>query len=120
MNTARQKVREELLLDGLEGAVPLTLVDSHVVQENPSASVPEVQAETLETVRALVSDGLFVLGAMSGEGGRWEAWTEPLEKSIQKISNAYLTHYDNPQVWVWASWMKITDTGRQVARALSQ
>jgi hypothetical protein len=40
----------------------LNTVDWHVRQRNPSASAWEVQNETLEVNRGLVSDGLFTLG----------------------------------------------------------
>lgn len=120
MNNIRRRVREELLLDGLEGAVPLTVVDSHVTRLNPAIPISELQKETLETVRSLVSDGLFSLGAMSGDDGSWVEWNEPLATSMQKISDAYVNHYDDPAVWIWAAWMKLTDNGKQVARALGQ
>lgn len=91
-----------------------------MTQQYPSASVSEVQNETLATIRSLADDGLIVLGAMSGEGGRWEAWDGPPEKSIQKISDAYITQYDDPPAWVWSAWMELTDKGERVARALQQ
>lgn len=119
MNNIRRTVREELLLDGLEGAVPLTIVDSHATELNPAIPISELQKETLETVRSLVSDGLFSLGAMSGEDGSWVEWNESLATSMQKISDAYVNNYEDPAAWIWA-WMKLTDKGKQVARALGQ
>ena len=121
MNTAREKVREELVRDTAAGGeLPITQVDYYVKQQYPSASASDVQNETLATIRALADDGLIVLGAMSGEGGRWQAWEGPLEKSLQRISDVYVTHYDDPPAWVFSAWMKLTDEGERVARALEE
>jgi hypothetical protein len=119
MSTAREKVRRELVLDTAAGGeLPITQVDYYVKQQHPSASVSDVQNETLETILSLADDGLIVFGAMSGEGGRWEAWGGPLEKSLQKIVDVYVVHYDDRPVWAFSTWLKLTDKGEQVARAL--
>jgi hypothetical protein len=119
MKTAREKVREELLLDAAAGdELPITAVDHYVKQLHPSASVSEVQSETLATIRSLARDGLVVLGAMSGEDGRWENWNEPVDMSMQRIADLYVPHYDDPPAWVFSSWIRITDKGREAARAL--
>jgi hypothetical protein len=120
MNSAPEKVRAQLLLGALEGALPLTAVDSSVTQQNRSASVTEVQEETLQTIRSLVSDGLFELGDLSGEGGSLVAWSGSLDESIQKISDVYVAKYDDPPAWVWSAWMELTDKGERLARALEE
>ncbi|WP_235215859.1 hypothetical protein [Mycobacterium kyorinense] len=119
MTTARDKVRQEVLLDAAAGdELPITAVDYYVKQQHSSASVSGIQDETLATIRSLAEDGLVALGAMSGEGGRWEAWDEPVDASMQRITDWYVPHYDDPPAWVFSSWIKITDKGRQVAREL--
>ncbi|ORA19549.1 hypothetical protein BST12_17150 [Mycobacterium angelicum] len=117
---ARENVRKELLLDGLVDYIDLNAVDWNVRQHNPSASRQEVQNESLAVIRSLLSEGLVVLGAMSGEGGRWRAWQEPLDASLQKISDVYVSRYDDPPAWVWSSWMALTDKGRSVAESTSK
>jgi hypothetical protein len=70
MNIAHEKIREELVVDTAAGGeLPISQVDYYVKQQYPSASVSQVQNETLATIRSLADDGLIVLGAMSGEGG---------------------------------------------------
>jgi hypothetical protein len=120
MTTAREKVYNELLTDGLADYVDLGAVDSQVARHNPSASLPELQRETLETIRNLVSDGLFELGDLSGEGGSLAAWSGSLDDSIQRISDVYVTHYDDPPAWVFFAWMELTEAGMQIARALQE
>jgi hypothetical protein len=116
----RAKVRNELLTDGLVDYVDLGAVNSQVSRHNPSASVSEVQRETLEMIRALVSEGLFELGDLSGEGGSLHVWSGSLDESLQKISDAYVTHYDDKPGWVWSAWLELTHKGEQVARALQE
>jgi hypothetical protein len=117
MSTAREKVRNELLLDSLGKPVDLNAVDYHVRQQNPSASPPEVQNETLEIIRSLVSDGLFRLGAVSEKGEQFVAWNQPLDHSMHKISRVYVRHYDDPEKWMFSAWMELTDKGEQLARS---
>ncbi len=120
MTTAREKVREALLTAGLADWVDLNAVHCRVKQERPSASVSEVQSETLATIRSLVRDELFVLGDLSGEHGRFAAWNESLDASMQKISDVYVTHYEDKPAWVWFAWMELTEKGERVARELEQ
>ena len=80
----------------------------------------QVQRETLETMRSLVSGGLFELGDLSGEGGSLVAWSGSLDESIQKISDVYVAKYDDPPAWVWSAWMELTDKGERLARALEE
>src|ERR1700753_1097214 len=95
MSTGREQGRNELLTDGLSGDGDLGGVDSQVSRHNPSASVSEVQHESLEVIRALVSEGLFKLGDLSGDGGTLLVWSSSLDESLQKISDAYVTHHDD-------------------------
>jgi len=102
------------------GDVDLGAVDSQVSRHNPSASLSEVQRETLETIRSLVSDGLFELGDLSGEGGSLVAWTGSLDESIRRVSDVYVAQYDDPPAWVFSAWLELTHKGEQVARALQE
>ena len=76
--------------------------------------------ETLETIRSLVSHGLFELGDLSGEGRSLVAWSESLDESIQKISDVYVAKYADPPAWVWSAWMELTDKGERLARGLEE
>jgi hypothetical protein len=111
VNSAPEKVRAELLLGALEGALPLTAVDSSVTQQNQ---------ETLQTIPSLVSDGLFELGDLSGEGGSLVAWSGSPDESIQRISDVSVAKYDDPPAWVWFARMELTDKGERLARALEE
>ena len=120
MTSARERVRAELLTDGLADYVDLGAVDSQVSRHNPHARASDVQHETLATIRSLVSDGLFELGELSGEGGSLIVWSGSLDDSIKKISDVYVGHYDDPPAWVFSAWMELTAKGERVARALEQ
>jgi hypothetical protein len=130
MTDALEKVRHGLLLDALGDPVDLNSIDWHVRQQNPSATPAEVQNETLEVIRSLVSDGLFRLGGevvlgehpggVATEGERFVGWNESLDHSLHKISHVYVRHYDNPEKWMYSAFIELTDKGEQLARSLEQ
>ena len=116
MITAREKIGIGLALDAIGKPVDLNGVDWHVRHQNPSASPSEVQNETLEVIRFLVSERYFRLGSMSDDE-RFVPWTHPLDHSMEKISHVYVKHYDDPERWMFVAWMQLTDKGDQFARA---
>lgn len=130
MSDARELVCHGLLLDALSGPVDLNGVDWHVKQSNPSAAPSEVQSETLDVIRSMVSEGLFRLGGevvlgehlggVATEGERFTAWDQPVDHLLRKISHVYVKHYDDPEKWMYATFMKLTDKGEQLARSLEQ
>ncbi|MGC2654013.1 MAG: hypothetical protein WA317_10550 [Mycobacterium sp.] len=131
MNSSRETVRRGLLLDGLGKLVDLNAVDWHVKHQNPSASPSEVQHETLEVIRSLVSDGLFRLGGVHSEGEhlggvvpagseRFDPWDRLLDHSIRTISHVYVKHYDDPERWMYSAWLQLSDKGEQLARSIEE
>lgn len=130
MSDAREVVRHALLLDALGDPVDLNSVDWHVRQQNPSASPAEVQTETVDVIRSLVEDGLFRLGGaavlgehlggVATEGERFVPWNQSLEHSLHKISHTYIGHYDDPEKWMYAAFLQLTDKGEQLARSIER
>ena len=120
MSDARHEVRNGLLLDGRGKPLDLNAVDWHVRHKNPSASPSEVQNETLEVIRALVSDGLFTLGAVGESDARFVAWKGSLDHSIHKISHSYVKHYDDPERWMFSAWLSLTGKGELLARSIEE
>lgn len=128
MTTLREKVCRGLLLDALGDPLDLNAVDWHVRQQNPSASRSEIQNETLEVMRSLVSDGLFRLGGakvlgphpggVATEGERFVSWDQSLDHSMHKITHVYLKHYDDPERWMYSAWLQLTDKGEELARSI--
>jgi hypothetical protein len=119
-STAREAVRNGLLIDALRGPVDLNAVDWHVKHRNPSATPEEVRTETLDAIRDWVGQGLFRLGEISGKARRFAAWHHSLEHSLHRISHVYVRHYDDPEKWMFAAWLALTATGEQLARSLEE
>ncbi|HZC91546.1 MAG TPA: hypothetical protein VE400_12990 [Mycobacterium sp.] len=120
VSAAREAVRSGMMLDALGRPIDLNVVDRHVKHQNPSASPSEVQTETLEVIRASVSDGLFRLGELSGKPQRFVAWHHSLEHSLQKISHVYVKHYDDPEKWMFSTWLSLTAKGAELARSIEE
>jgi hypothetical protein len=113
-----EKIRENLLVKGLGRPVALNAVDWKIKHDHPSASISEVQDETLEVIRALVDDGLFTLGAVRKH--RFVSSKRSLDRSMHRISRRYVGHYDRPEGWMFTAWMKLTDRGEQLALSVEQ
>ncbi|HME14320.1 MAG TPA: hypothetical protein VKG83_02575 [Mycobacterium sp.] len=118
MSDAPEEIRNGLLLDALGKPVDLNAVDWHVRHRNPSASPSEVQNETLEVIRELVSEGLFRLGSVSEKSDRFVPWRRSLDHSIHKVSHAYVKHYDDPERWMFSAWLSLTAKGKELAQCL--
>jgi hypothetical protein len=117
MTTDRDNTRKELLLSGLADWVHLCEIHHQVQQDNPGLTVEEVQRETLDTIRSLVSDGLVEVGNLA-PGGRFAAWDTPLEESLERIAAAYIDNFEHETGWLWVFWLSLTDEGRRRAEAL--
>jgi hypothetical protein len=112
--------RENILIHGLIDWVSLAHVHSDVLQENRTAPPSEVQQKTLDTIRALVSDGLFELGDLSGEDGSFVAWNTQLDESMKRIYDLYVKHFDNNSLWIWECWLDLTEKGEKIAESIEQ
>jgi hypothetical protein len=120
MSTAREAMRNGLLLEALGKPVDLNAVDWHVRHRNPSASPSDIQNETLELIRDVVSEGLFSLGSVSEKGDSFGAWHGSLDHSIHRISHVYVKHYDDPERWMFFAWLSLTAKGEELARCLEE
>jgi len=120
MSDARDRIRSGLLVEGLSKPVDLNAVDWHVKHRNPSASPSEIQNETLEIIRDVVSEGLFRLGSVSDKNGRFVAWRRSLDHSMHKISHVYVKHYDDPERWMFSAWLALTAKGDELAECLEK
>ena len=118
MSTVRDAMRNGLLLEALGKPVDLNAVDWHVRHRNPSAPPSEVQNQTLELIRDVVSEGLFRLGSVSEKDDRFVAWRRSLDHSIHKISHLYVKHYDDPERWMFSAWLSLTAKGEELAQCL--
>lgn len=109
---------QELSTSGLDDWVHLYDVHAQVTHDNPNATTAQVQQKTLDSIRSLVAQGLFEVGDLSGPGGRFAAWTTPLDESIRRIADAYIGHFDDESAWIWKFWLALTDQGRRTAETL--
>ena len=112
-----KSAREEVLVRGLIDWVALERVRRRVARENAGEPLSVIQDKTLDLIRSLVSDGIFEVGDLMGEGGRFVAWKTPLDESIQRIRDVYVTKFEDEKEW-WCCWLRLTDKGQQVAEAI--
>jgi hypothetical protein len=115
----RDRVRENLLIEGLMDAISLGNVHTAFMYDNHSPKRPleEAQALTLAMIRELVSEGLFILGVPTRKGG-FDAWDLPLDVAMAKIEDAYVKNFDDRWSWTTIAWMDQTEKGKELALAL--
>ena len=115
----RDLVKQNLLIEGLMDAISLGEVHTAFMYGNHSPKRPlrEAQALTLDIIRELVSEGLFVLGVPSRQG-QFEPWDLPLHVAMAKIEDAYVKNFDDRWGWTTIVWMDQTEKGKKLAQEL--
>jgi hypothetical protein len=113
------QVRENLLIEGLMDAISLGEVHGAYFGQDAAHAppVPQVQKQTLDMIRELVSEGMFVLGVPTRQG-EFEAWDLPLDAAMAKIEDAYVKNFDDRWGWTTMVWMDQTDKGKKLALEL--
>jgi hypothetical protein len=76
-----------------------------------------VQKQTLDMIRELVGEGLFVLGVPTRRGD-FSAWDLPLDVAMLKIEDAYVKNFDDRWSWTTMAWMSQTEKGKKLALEL--
>jgi hypothetical protein len=107
--TAQERLRAEILISGLNDDVPLTEVESVIITEGLAETEEARMRLVLSTMRSLLEDGLMVFygnEALSVDG------------AMAKVDDLYVRQHDDRGAWLYAMWLKLTDAGKRVAKAL--
>ena len=115
---AQERLRTELLTSGLYDWVPLAEVDSIIIDNHLTETLPAQQDLTLQTIRSLVEDGLMEIGDLPSQGSRLLTWDVPLDAALTRISDRFIGHYDDTATWGFSVWLGLTEAGERVAREL--
>lgn len=101
-------------MEGQHDWVKLWDVHRHVAQENPSATLGEVQSKTIDVIRALVGEGLAEVGDLRDHGARFEPWGLTADESMRRITSEYVERFNDRAGWPWTLWLRITNAGKRV------
>jgi hypothetical protein len=112
--------RDEVLTYGLIDWVELDQIHRYVAQENAGEPLSVIREKTLDLIRSLVNDGLFEVGDLKDGGGRFAAWNIPLDESMRRIHDVYVTNFADQNTWRWFCWLDLTEKGQQVAEAIAE
>jgi len=92
-------------------------VFNRVYRERSDRSREALQQETFGLVRSLVDDGLAVVGDRTREG--FAAWSLPIGERLERIRAEFAAHVEKQAPSSFEQpWLKLTDEGRQAARAV--
>jgi hypothetical protein len=112
--------RDNVLLLGLVDWVPLERVHYEVAKASNDMPLSKVQTATLELIKTLVGEGLFVLGELAHNGARFVPWDTPLDTSMERLREVYVQGFDNADAWQWFGWLDLTKMGEQVALPIEE
>ena len=108
-------LRQELLYAGLYDWVSLVEADSGAAKFCPEVPEPQRQELLLETLRAMVAEGLLLVGNRDTPDDRFVAFDEPLDEVMARIHHAYIDRNHDRDRWVWRFWFELTDKGTAAA-----
>jgi hypothetical protein len=118
--TTQERLRAALLTSGLSDWVPLAEVDSIIIDNHLTETLPAQQDLALQIIRSLVEDGLMEIGDLPDQGSRLIAWDVPLDAALTRISDRFLGHYDDTAMWGYSVWLGLTEAGERAARELER
>jgi hypothetical protein len=115
----RDLVKVNLLIEGLQDYISLGEVHGDFFGQDAAHAppIPQVQKQTLDMIRELVGEGLFVLGVPTRRGD-FSAWDLPLDVAMLKIEDAYVKNFDDRWSWTTMAWMSQTEKGKKLALEL--
>lgn len=98
-----------MLISGLYDQVPLAEVESVITGEHLAQTVAAQQELALSAIRSLVDAGLM----------EFDGWDDlPLDAAMSRVYDLFVNHYDDPGMWAFSVWLKLTEAGAQYAREL--
>ncbi|HEV7851438.1 MAG TPA: hypothetical protein VGP27_08760 [Mycobacterium sp.] len=114
-------VKERLLIEGLQDWIHLSEIHQAFAFENhaPKRPVAEAQQLTLNMIRELVNEGLFVLGEPDNKRpSGFESWGVSLDEAMAEIQHKYVKNFDDRWNWVTCAWLELTERGKALALKL--
>ena len=117
--SAQEQLRRELLISGLYDWVPLAQVDSAISRDDLAETPPLAHQDlVLRTIRTLVEDGLMEIGDLPDAGEKFAAWNLSVDATMERVTDCFVRHHDNPTLWEFSIWLNLTDAGERTAKAL--
>jgi hypothetical protein len=107
--TAQDKLRNELLISSLYDDIPLAQIEGAITRDHLAEGPAQIQQLALSVIRSLVEDGLMMF--VGGEN-------VDIDEAMERVRGLFVDQYDDPGAWVFAVWLKATESGRRAAEAL--
>jgi hypothetical protein len=118
VSALRAALRDQLLRDASGGeSLPMTHLDQAVDQVARAASVAERRELLLSVIRAMLEEGLMVMGKI-GDFDRVDSWGLKLDDAMARLRETYVVDFDSGN-WVFGVWFALTESGERAAGALS-
>ncbi|VAZ79270.1 hypothetical protein LAUMK4_04396 [Mycobacterium persicum] len=118
IEVAQDRLRAELLVSALYDLVPLAEVESLITRGDLIETLPARQQFALRTIRSLLEDGLMQIGDLPYPGERFAGWDLSVDAAMERVSNLFVSKYDEPDLWEFTIWLGLTPAGERQAHKL--
>ena len=114
-------IKERLLIEGLQDWIYFSWIHQAFAFENhaPKRPVAEAQRLTLDMIRELVTEGLFVLGEPDNKRPSGFTNVEHVSRRCDgEIEHVYVTKFEDRWNWLTCVWLALTEKGKALALRL--
>lgn len=118
MLTTQDRLRNQLLRDGLGDALAVDQVVSLISHDHLAETAPDQQELALQTIRSLLVDGLVDIGDSTDEAGRLVHWELPADTAVARVRDRFVEHDDQPPARTSGIRLSLTASGRDLAEAM--
>ncbi|MBY0388254.1 MAG: hypothetical protein K2X56_09170 [Mycobacterium pseudokansasii] len=118
IETAQDRLQAELLISALYDLVPLAQIESAITRDNLATTIPARQQFALRTIRSLLEDGLMQIGDLPYPGERFAGRDLSVDAAMERVSNLFVSKYDEPDLWEFTIWLGLTPAGERQAHKL--
>lgn len=114
--TAHDILRDDILAGGQDDWVSMADVQGRIARGGLAELVPDSRQLVVDTVRSLLSDGLVEVGVIPGRNNPgFKTWPGTVDEVMQRFTDLFIGHHEDPQKWEYAIWLNLTPKGEQAS-----
>jgi hypothetical protein len=114
--TAHNILRDDILAGGHDDWVSMADVQGRIARGGLAELVADSRQLVVDTVRSLLSDGLVEVGVIPGRNNPgFKTWPGTVDEVMQRFTDLFIGHHDDPRKWEYAIWLNLTPRGEQAS-----
>ena len=114
--TAQDILRDDILAGGHDDWVSMADVEGRIARGGLAELVADRQQLVVDTIRSLLLDGLIEVGVIPGRNNPgFKTWPGTTDEVMQRFTDLFIGHHDDPHAWEYAIWLNLTAKGEQAS-----